>query len=691
MSRNLLDQETSPYLLLHRDNPVHWRPWGAEALAEAEATGKPILLSIGYTACHWCHVMNEESFADPETAALMNENFINIKVDREERPDIDQVYQTATAGFGLAGGWPLTAFLTPQGELFHSGTYFPKEDRPGAIGLKSALATISRTYHEHPDSVRETATKIGAHLSNLWGRNLKGDIGYLPVDQAAIRVAQRYDIFFGGLLGAPKFPNMPLVEMLHRAYLRSGVSQFALVSQTTLGHIVMGGTYDHLGGGFSRYATDERWIQPHFEKMLYDNAQIVDMLTLAWQMDRNPVYRLRIEETIDWVLRDMMVEQGFASSIDADSEGEEGKYYLWTEAEIDAVLTGTFAQKFKQVYGVTREGNLNGSNVLHRANPGSEFGASQADEALLKKQRELLLAARLRRVPPLRDDKVQADWNGMMIAALANAGVTFRKTAWTAAAMRAFDFIEKALGDGDRLYHSWREGKRQHIGFAEDYAHMARAALTLWESTNDKRYLKKAEAWVRVLNEHFWDNLNGGYFQTADDSDPLIIRARSVIDQFIPSANGILPSVLSKLYLTTQQQSYRSNCNALIEAFSGEVGRAYVSMGSFMNSLETVTGWLMVVIVGPVTNPKTHELISAVMGRSLPTKLLLMLDPSDALPEGHPLFGAAMVGGVPTAYICQNMKTEPPITNPVTLSQALQFPRVPAPQQPAALQPVGRA
>jgi uncharacterized protein YyaL (SSP411 family) len=690
MSRNLLDQETSPYLLLHRDNPVHWRPWGAEALAEAEATGKPILLSIGYTACHWCHVMNEESFSDPETAALMNDNFINIKVDREERPDIDQVYQTATAGFGLSGGWPLTAFLTPRGELFHSGTYFPKEDRPGAIGLKSALATISKTYHEHPNSVRETAAKINTHLSNLWSRNLKGDIGYLPIDQAAIRVAQRFDIFFGGMLGAPKFPTMPLVEMLHRAYLRSGVSQFALVSQTTLGHIIMGGIYDHLGGGFSRYATDERWIQPHFEKMLYDNAQIVDMLTLAWQQDRNPVYRLRIEETIDWVLRDMMVEQGFASSIDADSEGEEGKYYLWTEAEIDAVLAGTFAQKFKQVYGVTHEGNLNGRNVLHRSNPGSEFGASQADEALLKKQRELLLAARLRRVPPLRDDKVQADWNGMMIAALANAGVTFRKTAWTTAAIRAFQFIENILGDGDRLYHSWREGKRQHIGFAEDYAHMARAAFTLWESTNDKRYLKKVEAWVRVLNEHFWDNQNGGYFQTADDSDPLIIRARSVMDQFIPSANGILPALLSRLYLATQQHAYRNNCNALIDAFSGEVGRAYLSMGSFMNSLETVTAGLLIVIVGPVTNPKTHELASAVMGRSLPTRLLVTVDPSESLPEGHPAFGAAMAGGVPTAYICRGPRVEAPITNPVTLSQALQFPQVPAPQK-AMLQPVGRA
>ncbi len=296
-----------------------------------------------------------------------------------------------------------------------------------------------------------------------------------------------------GLLGTPKFPSAHLVELLWRGYLRTGAEQFNQLVITTLTSMSIGGIYDHIGGGFARYSTDERWLVPHFEKMLYDNALIVDLLTLLYQHNRSRLYRERVEETIGWVLREMMVEQGFASSLDADSEGEEGKYYLWTEAEIDAALMGTYVQRFKDVYSVRREGNYQGRNILHRVHPTLGYPLADADEALLKKQRELLLGARMRTPAPLRDDKVLADWNGMMITALANAGSVFRNTAWTAAAIRAFDFVVQALGDGERLYHSWRGGKRQHTGFADDYAQMTKAALALWESTNDKRYLDQAQ------------------------------------------------------------------------------------------------------------------------------------------------------------------------------------------------------
>jgi len=686
MSRNLLDQETSPYLLLHKDNPVHWRPWGAEALAEAEAANKPILLSIGYTACHWCHVMNHESFVDPDTAALMNELFVNIKVDREERPDIDQIYQTAANALGQTGGWPLTAFLTPTGEPFVIGSYYPKEERLGRPAFQRVLEDVARIWREQPEPVANTGARVQEVFSTLWGRNLSGPFDPIMLDMTAVHVGQRFDMFYGGMTGAPKFPMTSLTELLWRAYLRSGTVQLNHLVQTTLVSECLGGIYDHIGGGFARYATDERWLVPHFEKMLSDNALLIDLLTLVWQGNRQALYHERIEETVGWVLRDMTVEQAFASSLDADSEGEEGKYYTWTEAEIDATLAGTFAQRFKQTYHITREGAFEGRNILHRLGPNSAYPLAEADEALLNKQRELLLAARAKRVPPARDDKVLADWNGMMITALANAGSALRRTAWTAAAIRAFDFVLSALGDGDRLYHSWRQGKRGHIGFADDYAHMARAALALWESTNDPAYLNRAKSWAHVLNEHFWDVQNGGYFQTSDDSDPLIVRSRTVFDQASPCANGALVAVLGKLYFATADATYRERVNALIQAFAGEIGRAYISMGSYMNGIEFVITGLQIVIVGGVAHTKTHELINAVMGRSLPNKTMMLIEPGRNLPEGHPAFGKTMQNGQPTAYICQGQNCSTPISNPVTLSQLLQLP-----QHLAQMPPAGRA
>jgi uncharacterized protein YyaL (SSP411 family) len=674
MSRNQLDTEVSPYLLLHKDNPVHWRSWGPDALEQAQEQNKPILLSIGYTACHWCHVMNEESFSDSETAALMNELFVNIKVDREERPDLDQIYQTAAQALGNQGGWPLTVFLTPQAEPFFAGTYFPKEARFGQAPFKNVLQEASRIYREQPEPVASTTARVQQMYANLWSRDLRGQLDATVLDNTALAIGRRFDIFSGGVSGAPKFPQFGLTELLWRAYLRSGVEQFNQLVHTTLLNICLGGIYDHVGGGLHRYAVDERWLVPHFEKMLYDNAQFIDLLTLVWQHNRSALYRARIEETIDWLFREMMVEQGFAAALDADSEGEEGKFYVWTEAEVDAALAGTYAPTFKKAYSVTREGNWEGRNILHRLGGATPYPLGDADEALLTKQRALLLATRQTRVPPLRDDKVLADWNGMMIAALANAGAVFRNTAWTTAAMRAFDFVDRVLGDGDRLYHSWRNGKRQHTGFADDYSQMARAAFTLWETTADRRYLERAQAWVHVLNDHFWDAQNGGYFYTSDDSDPLIVRSRMVYDHATPSANGIMVSLLARLHLATWQNLYRDRCNALIDAFSGEPARAYSSMSSYLAGLETVLNGLQIVIVGPLTSPKTHEMLSAVMGRSLPDRTLLLTDPSQELSPAHPAFGKSMENGQPTAYICRRQTCSAPITNPVTLSQALQLP-----------------
>jgi uncharacterized protein YyaL (SSP411 family) len=675
MSRNLLDQETSPYLLLHKDNPVHWRPWGREALEEAASSGKPILLSIGYTACHWCHMMNQESFTDPETAARMNEMFVNIKVDREERPDIDMLYQAAANGLGNAGGWPLTAFLTPTGETFFAGTYFPNEARFGQVPFKTILDDVTRVWREQPQQVADTASKLSQHLTNLWGRDMRGPIETNILDSAAIRIGQRFDIFFGGISGQLKFPSAGHVEALWRAHLRSGAPQFAQLVSITLDNILLGGLYDHIGGGFARYATDERWYVPHFEKIASDSAQLIDIMTLLWQHNRNILCQNRIEDTVGWLLRDMRIEDGFAASLDSDSEGEEGKYYLWTEAEIDAALMGTFAQRFKVAYNITRDGNFNGRNILRRLGSTTPFPQSEADEALFAKQRALLLAARQDRVAPMRDDKVLADANGQIIAALANAGAAMRRTDWTSAAVRAFDFAVKVLGDGNKLYHSWRAGVRGHAGFCDDYAHMARAALMLWEVTGDKRFLDHAKGWVLTLNEEFWDMIGSGYFYTGVSDDPLMIRTRSVFDQSQPCGNGVMIGVLARLHKATGEVAYLERANALAQAFAGEAARAFISMASYFNNLEYMAWALQIVVVGPLNNPKTHELAAAVWGRSLPNRLLMVVDPKDSLPPSHPAQGKTMENGQPTAYVCQRNSCSAPIVNPVTLSQMLQLPQ----------------
>ncbi len=677
MSRNQLDQETSPYLLLHKDNPVHWRAWGPEALAEAQAANKPILLSVGYTACHWCHVMNHESFEDAETAALMNELYVNVKVDREERPDLDQLYQTAAAHMGHTGGWPLTMFLTPHGEPFLAGGYLPKEERGEMPAFKRALTRGAEFYRDKPNDVAGMNQQVMQSLHSVWARDMRSPEG-LPgttLDNAAIRIGQRFDIFYGGVTGLLKFPSFALTEFLWRGYLRTASAPLQHLVQVTLDGMCLGGIYDHVGGGISRYAVDERWMVPHFEKMLYDNAQLIDILTIVWQGNRNRHFAERVEETIDWLLREMRVGAAFASSLDAESEGREGLYYTWTDAEIDAVLAGTFTAKFKEAYHVTRDGNFEGRNILNRLGL-PPYPQSDADEALFKKQRGMLLAARQKRVPPLRDDKVLADCNGLVISALCNAGQAFRRKDWTEAAIKAFDFIIEHMADGNRLAHSWRDGKRGHMGFADDYAHMARAALALWEATSEARYLKHATEWSNLLNDLFWDNMNGGFFYTAADDEPLMLRSRTAIDQNLPSANGTMVSVMAKLYLITGDQAWRDRSNALVQAFTTEIIRNYMAIGTYLNGLESISHSLQIVIIGPKGATATHELVSAVLGRSLPTKTLIVLEPGQELPHTHPAFGKTMVNGAPTAYICQHMTCGQPLTNPVTVSQKLQLPYI---------------
>ncbi|HKD48050.1 MAG TPA: thioredoxin domain-containing protein [Rhizomicrobium sp.] len=672
-----LDNATSPYLLAHKDKPVAWRVWSTDLLAEAEREGKPIFLSLGYAACHWCHVMNRESFSDPETAKLLNENFIPVIADRVQRPDLDQLYQAAANAMGHAGGWPLNIFLTGKGLPFFVVGYLPKEERLGQPAFSRLLTDIAALYRDKPDEVARNAQVAYERVATLLDRDMRGQAEAIQLDVAAMRMGQRYDIFLGGQIGQMKFPQTIFLETLWRAYLRTGIQQFVQLITTTMDASVLGGLYDHVGGGFFRYTMDERWLVPHFEKMLADNALMIEFLTSMWQFNRSGLCRQRLEESVAWLLRDLLMDGAFAAGLEAESEGEEGKYYLWSEAEVDAALSGTFAQRFKAVYGITRDGNHLGRNLPRRMGH-LQPQLSQADDVLLAKQRGLMLAARDKRVRPARDETLLADWNGLAISALAQAGAALDHPDWVLAAVNAFDTVVKILEEGNRLYHSANGGNRGSFGFADDYALMARAALHLWEVTGEQRFLDAARRWVATLDTHFWNSEKGGYCTTADDAETLIVRARVLYDQAIPSANGIMIGVLTRLGMITGEGAYGERARALLDGFADEYGRAWASCASYINGFENFATGSQLVIVGPRNNPRTQELIKTVWGKALPNRLLYVVETGEALPMGHPAFGKGMQNGAPTAYLCQRNICSPPITSAVTLSQALTLPPRPA-------------
>jgi uncharacterized protein YyaL (SSP411 family) len=671
MSENLLGRETSPYLLQHKDNPVHWQPWGPEALARAKAENKPILLSIGYAACHWCHVMAHESFDDEFTAALMNELFINIKVDREERPDLDQIYQNALQLLGEQGGWPLTMFLTPDGAPFWGGTYFPPTARFGRPGFRDLLNAVASAYHGDPEKVQKNVSAIADALKRM--AEPQGG-GTLPADltrKAAERLVQEVDPHWGGIGGAPKFPQVPIFQLLWRAGKATHNETLRNAVTLTLTRMAQGGIYDHLGGGFARYSVDAEWLVPHFEKMLYDNAALLELMTTVWQDTRAPLFELRIRETVGWVLREMVAEGGgFAASLDADSEGEEGKFYVWTEAEIDAALPAELAPIFKRAYDVTAEGNWEGKTILHR-NRAPDLGDAES-EAKLAEARRILFERRGGRVRPGWDDKVLADWNGLMIAALANAGAVFADPSSIEAAERAFAFVRERMSEGDRLRHSWRLGRARHPATLDDYAEMSRAALALLEATSKRSYLEQARTWLAVLDRHFWDGANGGYFFTADDTADVIQRAKNANDHATPSGNGTMVEVLARLYFLTGEDRFRTQAEAIIAAFSGAILRSVFPFATLINATDFLQNATQIVLVGASGDPAVEELARQVYARSLPNRLVMRIAPEDRLPQSHPASGKGLVKGKAAAYICRGQTCSLPITEPAALMKALQ-------------------
>ena len=666
--RNRLADTTSPYLLQHQGNPVHWQPWDEAALAAAQKRDQPILLSVGYAACHWCHVMAHECFESPEIAALMNADFINIKVDREERPDLDQIYQHALALLGQQGGWPLTMFLTPAGEPFWGGTYFPPESRYGRPGLPEVLQSVSKIWRDERHKVTGNTTALGEALQRLARPDAGGPLTADFCTHAAVRLAQAFDTIHGGLSGAPKFPQATLLDFLWRQARATGDATMRQAVVHTLGRICQGGIYDHLGGGFARYSVDAMWLVPHFEKMLYDNAQLLALLADISADNHDPLFAARARETVDWLEREMLVEDAFASSLDADTEGEEGKYYVWQAAEIDRAL-GADAAGFRLAYGVTDGGNWEGKTVLNRLHqPGL---STPGQEAALRASADRLLKIRAKRERPGRDDKVLADWNGLMIAALAKASAVFDQPAWLERAEKAFAFIVAHMGQGGRLAHSWRAGRALELAFLEDYVQMAAAATALFEHTGSTAYRDHAEGWVRILDQDYLDPDDGGYYQAPASATDLLVRPKNAQDGPLPSGNGLLVTVLAKLFYLTGKSVYRKQAERQIVAFSGEAARNALGHAALLSGALLLENPVQIVLIGEPASADLLALRQTALAAALPQAVVLSVPPDAALPAGHPAFGKGRIDGRATAYVCPGQICRAPVAEPAELAAAL--------------------
>ena len=675
---NRLGRETSPYLLQHKDNPVHWWAWGPEALAEAKRSGKPILLSVGYAACHWCHVMAHESFEDADTAALMNELFVNIKVDREERPDIDAIYMRALHSLGEHGGWPLTMFLDSEAHPFWGGTYFPPAPRFGKPAFSTVLEEVARVYREEPDKVQYNAGLLVKALKERQeGGGATPDLSTGGIAALIGPLVRAVDMRRGGLAGAPKFPQWSFFWLLWRLAIRYGHPAALQAVDVTLANICQGGIYDHLGGGFARYAVDDRWLVPHFEKMLYDNALLIDLMTEVYRETGNELYKARIEETVAWLQREMIAEGGgFAASLDADSEGEEGKFYVWSKAEIDEVLGAEDAARFCEAYDVTAEGNWEGHSILNRL--GSLELGSPDEEQALAGMRVKLLARRAGRVRPGWDDKVLADWNGLMIAALAQAARVFERPEWLELAKAAFEFVVTRMEKDGRLFHAYRDGRAAAPATASDYANMIRAALRLYLVTGDADYLGVAERWLAVVDERYWAAESGGYAFTADDTPDVIVRMLGAHDDATPNANGIMISNLMALHLLTGKPRYLEWAEAIPRAFASELVRStFGHCGLLAGTLDLIAPQ-QVVVIEPSGDAAAHgssPLARAMLDLSLPGAVEQVVEPGQTL-ANPTLNGKSAIGGKATAYACLGPQCSLPVTEPEALVEVLRKQRM---------------
>ena len=669
MSHNRLGDESSPYLLQHRDNPVHWWPWGPEALAEAKRTGKPILLSVGYSACHWCHVMAHESFEDAATAAVMNERFVNIKVDREERPDIDAIYMTALHRLGQQGGWPLTMFLDTDARPFWGGTYFPKVPTYGRPAFVEVLTRLSDAFHNEPEKVAGNANAITASLAQETATGDGPAITDPLIREIVGRLARLVDPVHGGITGAPKFPQWTFFWLLWRGAIRYRDDAAKQAVITTLRKMSDGGIYDHLGGGYARYSVDELWLVPHFEKMLYDNALLIDLMTDVWRETHDPVLKARVAETVAWITREMVVDGGgFASALDADSVGEEGKFYVWSADEIERVLGAEDAAVFAAAYDVSAEGNWEGHNILNRLQ--SKARGTDEEEARLAAMRDKLLAARDSRERPGWDDKVLADWNGLMIGALARAGTVFGRSDWVTMARQAFTYVGEKMTVSDRIVHAVRNGQGRAPGTAHDCANMISAAIRLYQATSEADDLAQARRWVEILDRHYWSEDASGYFTAADDTQDVIVRLRTASDDATPAANATMISNLTALASLTGDTSYVRRAESILRAFSADLAKNLVAhTGLLAAAMDLLAPQLVVLLTG--RSEETSDLGSALRGLSIPGAVEVEVEGSIGTFGPPGLHGKSTEDGKSTAYVCVGTQCSLPVTTEDDLRQAV--------------------
>jgi uncharacterized protein YyaL (SSP411 family) len=696
---NRLAHETSPYLLQHAHNPVDWYPWGEEALQKARSEDKPIMLSVGYSACHWCHVMERESFENEDIAALMNQYFVSIKVDREERPDIDGIYMQAVQAMTGQGGWPMTIFLTPDGRPFYGGTYFPPRDRHYGRevmpGFPRLLQSMAEAYADHRQEVEEHANQVADFLRQGSGGKLRskdlGPTGELPLDllnKASQALAEDFDAIHGGFGNAPKFPNTMSLEFLLRTHLHRASGQLLgsvapsemEIVETSLQNMANGGIYDQLGGGFHRYSVDAEWLVPHFEKMLYDNALLSRVYLHTYLVTSNPLYRRIVEETLDYVVREMTSPQGgFYSTQDADSEGEEGKFYTWTAEEIDAALPRDDAELFKRYYDVTPGGNFEHKNILH-VPADAEIVAEAAEvsleelQASLKRGRELLFKAREKRIKPGRDEKVLTSWNGLMLRSFAEAARYLSRPDYLQVASHNAEFLLNEMRSNGRLLRTYKDGHAHLKGYLEDYAFLADGLLALYEASFNPRWFSEARSLMDEAIALFADEQNGGFFDTGSDHEALISRPKDIMDNATPAGNSVAVDVLLRLAAFTGSEAYRQRADDYLRPLADIIVQHPQSFGHVLGALDfAISPVKELAILGDPKAADTRDLLGLINGYFLPNSVLACAAPDNTeATQAVPLLAnRPLKDGKATAYVCQNFACQAPVNTSRELERLL--------------------
>ena len=678
---NRLIDETSPYLLQHANNPVDWYPWGEEALSRARNEDKPILLSIGYSACHWCHVMERESFENDAIAELMNQHFINIKVDREERPDLDAVYMEAVQMLTGSGGWPMTVFLTPDCKPFYGGTYFPPVDRHNMPGFPRLLETVAQAYRNSHSEIQ----RVTGQLTEQMGRTANMPRGTGALDESILhhaynQLATNFDYQNGGVGSAPKFPQAMTLEILLRYHAHGHNERARSMLELTLEKMARGGIYDQIAGGFHRYSTDTYWLVPHFEKMLYDNALLARLYLHAWLATGRALYRRITEETLDYVLREMTGEHGgFFSATDADSEGEEGKFFVWSPSEIEAVLGSEDAALFNGFFGVSQRGNFEGKNILNISVRAADFADREGIDLerlleIIRRGKEALRVAREDREHPLLDDKALASWNGLMLRAFAEAGAALERQDYLDAATKNAAFLLEEMRPEGRLLRSYREGQAKLPGFLEDYSFVADGLLSLYEATFERRWLDAAVELADEMISQFWDEPAGCFYDTGRDHEDLVVRPRDVFDNAQPCGGSVASDMLLRLSVVTGNDDYADKAITPLRTLAELMGRAPAGTGRWLAALDFYLSTPKeVAVIGEQDNPATSALLREVNRRYLPNRVLVGAgEEGTTASTGLPLLeGRGMVDGRPTAYVCENYACQLPVTDAESLAAQL--------------------